>query len=311
MSTSTTIGSVSASLRELLIGERVDPFTFEVTILAPDEPGGNLRINLFLYKVQENPHLKNMDWQLKQGTPNQLVPPPLSVNLYYLLTPYAPNDPETGNSAAHAILGEAMRVFYENPIVPDNYLPDELQDAREQIKIMLNTVDVDELSKVWSTFTQPFRLSVLYEVSVVQLDVLASERPMAPRVRQIGVPDVRVPFRPPAEQRTKLASGPTETTKPVPDVRTPFHPPVVDRIDPPRGKTETVISFYGANLIGWQAHVTMMGRVIIDGVKLTPVNAKNNIFTMKVPADVPLGFHEIQVDIAHLFRRTFFFEVIV
>jgi hypothetical protein len=200
---------VSESLHNLLIGEMQLSPAVGVTILAPDEGGGNRRINLFLYQVQENPAFKNMDWQVKRGSADTLVPPSLSLNLFYLLTPYAQNDPQTGNAAAHEILGEAMRVFYENPIIPEDYLADELQDTREQIQIIQNTLDMEELARVWSTFTQPFRLSVLYQVSVVQIDVSpASERPLPQRVRQIGVPDVRAPFSPPVIDAITPASGP-------------------------------------------------------------------------------------------------------
>src|SRR5262249_14773076 len=153
-------------------------------------------------------------------------PPPLSLSLFYLMTPYATNDPQSGNAAAHEILGDAMRVFYEHPIVPSSYLADGLKDATEQIKIMLDPVNVDELSQVWHTFTQPFRLSILYEISVVQLDALpAAERSMAPRVRKVGVPDVRAPFQPPA----------------------------VDGIDPSSGRAGSVLGIHGHHLNGWRA----------------------------------------------------------
>lgn len=277
MSASTAIGMVSESLRNLLVGEMTLSPPVNVTILAPDESGGDRRINLFLYKVQENPSLKNLDWQVKRGEPTRLVPPPLSLNLFYLMTPYAPNDPQTGNSIAHEILGEAMRVFYENPFVPQDYLVDGLKDARERIKIIQNTLNLDELSQVWSTFTQPFRLSILYEISVVQLDMLSeSERVMATRVRQIGVPDVRAPF----------------------------NPPVVEKIEPIKGPAGIVVTFRGENLSGWRAYVTVMGRRILEGVELT-----EDVFTVTIPDDLPQGFHEIRVDISHLFRKTFFFEV--
>src|SRR6266540_4741747 len=255
MSASTAIGMVSESLRHLLLGEMHFVPAVPVTVLAPDEPGGDRRINLFLYKVQENPTLINLDWQVKRGAPTQLVPPPLSLNLFYLMTPYGPNDPQTGNAVAHEILGEAMRVLHEHPIVPQAYLADGLQDAREQIKIMLNTLNVDELSQVWHTFTQPFRLSVLYEISVVQLDMLpASERPMAPRVRQVGVPDVRAPFQ----------------------------PPVVHHIEPLSGPAGTVITMHGQHLTGWRASVRVMERLIVDGQELT-----GDVVTVTIPADVP------------------------
>lgn len=277
MSHATAIGMVSESLRNLLRGESAIDQTRNVTILAPDEPGSSPRINLFLYKVQESPYMKNMDWQVKIGQANRLTPPPLSLSLFYLMTPYTQNDPQTGNSTAHAILGEAMRVFYENPVVPAQYLVPGLQNAREGLKIMLNTLDLDELSRVWATFTQPFRLSVLYEVSVVQLDMLPkSERAMAARVQRIGVPDVRAPFS----------------------------PPVVASIEPLRGPVGTEITVSGAHLTGWRASVTMMGRMVLDGAKLTA-----DEFKVTAPDDLPPGFHEIRVDVSNMHRRLFFFEV--
>lgn len=277
MSASTAIGMVSESLRKLLVGEmRLTP-TIEVTILAPHESGDERRINLFLYKVQENPHLRNMDWQVKRGESTQLVPPPLSLNLFYLMTPYARNDQQAGNATAHAILGEAMRVFYENSIVPQEYLVDGLQGAREQIKIMQNTLDLEELSQIWGTFTQPFRLSVLYQVSVVQLDMLPErERTMPPRVRQLGVPDVGAPYK----------------------------PPVLERIEPTSGAAGTSIAVHGENLAGWTAYASVMGRRILEAPDLT-----EDTFELTLPGDLPPGFHEIRVDISHLSRRTFFFQV--
>lgn len=278
MSASTAISMVSESLRNLLVGEMTFDPAVNVTILAPDEGGGDRRVNLFLYKVQENPFLRNLDWQVKPGSPDRLVPPPLSLNLFYLMTPYAQNDPQTGNTTAHEILGEAMRVLYENPIIPPDYLVIGLTDAREQVRIVPNTLDLEELSHVWNTFTQPFRLSVLYQASVVQLDMLSeSEQIMAKRVRTIGVPDVRAPF----------------------------HPPVVNRIEPMSGAVGTVVTFQGENLAGWRAYVTMTRKLILNGQALT-----GDTFTMTVPADLSQGFHEIRVDISHLFRRTFVFEVI-
>ena len=277
MSASTAIGLVSQSLRNLLLGEMQSRPRVEVTILAPDEVGSQRRINLFLYQVQENPTFKNMDWQLMPGSADILMPPPLSLNLFYLMTPYAKNDAQTGNAAAHEILGEAMRVFYENPVVPQEYLEEGLENAREQIQIIQNTLDMEELARVWSTFTQPFRLSILYQISVVQLDVAPeSERPMPQRVREIGIPDVRAPF----------------------------NPPVVDEITPRSGPAGTEITFRGQHLVGWRAYVRVMGRSILDGQELT-----QDQFTVTLPTNLPPGFHELRVDISHLFRKTFFFEV--
>jgi uncharacterized protein DUF4255/IPT/TIG domain-containing protein len=277
MSVSTAMGLVSSSLRNLLVGEmRLTP-AVPVTIMAPDEPGVDQRINLFLYKIEENAFLKNEDWTLKPGNSNQLVPPPLSLNLFYLMTPHAKNDPLVGNATAHEILGEAMRVFYENSVIPQTYLETDLKAAREQFKIVSSALDPEELSRLWSTFAQPFRLSVRYQVSTVQLDMLpAQERPLPKRVRTIGVPSVNAPFRPPA----------------------------VEAMSPARGPVGTVVKFTGQNLSGWRATLLVGDQTVLNAQPLS-----SDTFTAAIPAASQPGFYDIRVDVSHLFRRTFLFEV--
>jgi hypothetical protein len=275
MSVSTALGLVSASLRNLLVGE-MNP-AVNITILAPDERGGDQRVNLFLYKIEENAFLKNQDWSLKPGNSNQLMPAPLSLNLYYLMTPYAKNDPQTGNVTAHEILGEAMRVFYENSVIPQQYLETDLKAAREEFKIVYNALDPEELSRLWSTFAQPFRLSVRYQVSTVQLDMLpAKEKPLPKRVRTIGVPGLRAPFSPPA---------------------------VLD-MAPGLGKAGTAVTFTGQNLAGWRATVVVADQKVLDKQPLT-----GDTFNATIPAGTKPGFYDIRVDVSRLFRRTFLFEV--
>lgn len=276
MSVSTAIGMVGESLKTLLEEEMNVTPAAPVTLLAPDEPGGNRRINLFLYKVQENNFLKNKDWEVSRTNPARIVPPPLSLNLCYLLTPYAQNDPETGNISAHQILGDAMRVLYQFPVIPGEHLAAGLADARERIKIMQMPVDLDEISKVWSTFSTPYRLSVAYEVSTVQLDPLDGAQDMPTRVRSIGVPDVRAPLAPPRILAISPASGPAGTT----------------------------VTVTGEYLDGWKAYVDFGGVRIADGLAIA-----GDSFDVTVPPAVAAGFHRLRIDISRLHRSTFYFEV--
>lgn len=278
MSASTAIGRASESLRNLLLGEMQLTPSVPVTVLAPDEQGQNRRINLFLYRVLENTHLKNQEWQVKSSDTSQLQPPPLSLNLYYLLTPYASNDQELGNATQHEILGEAMRVFYEHSVVPDTYLAGDLGWAREEMKIIQNGIDMEELSQVWGTFAEPFRLSILYEVSVVQLDASTDrERALPERVRTIGPPRVEQPYQ----------------------------PPVVDEMAPTQGPAGTTVTFTGHHLDGWQATVSVLQQRLVDERPIT-----GNTFDASLPGDLEPGFYEIRIEVSNLFRSTFFFEVL-
>jgi hypothetical protein len=131
---------------------------------------------------------------------------------------------------------------------------------------------------VWGTFTQPFRLSVLYQVSVVQIDALpASERTMPKRTQKIGAPQPAL-----------------------------FSPPTLEEMTPLQASAGSSVTFRGTHLTGWRAYVRVMGKTILNAQELT-----QDQFEVTLPDDLPPGFHELRVDISHLFRKTFFIEVIL
>ena len=81
MSASIAIGMVGESLINFLEDEMSITPQVNVTLLAPDEPGGgNRRLNLFLYKVVENAFLKNSSWQVSRTDPT----PPVQVQHKFL-----------------------------------------------------------------------------------------------------------------------------------------------------------------------------------------------------------------------------------
>lgn len=277
MSRFVAIGSVSESLKALLEGEMQSGAA--ITVLAPDETSSeSRRVNIYLFKIKENSALRNANWELKPGTTDQLLPPPLPLNLHYMVTPYVAGEESFRQITAQKILGDAMRVLFENSIVPEKYLDDELKDARERVQIIHHAPDMEELSRLWGTFSRPFRLSAIYEISVVQLDPLpARTYPMPPRVRQVGIPEVRAPYR----------------------------PPVLTTMEPIASMPGESIRFRGANLAGWKVYAQIDDKNILDGFEI-----QNDSFEARLPDDIDPGFHEVRVDISHLFRRTFFVEIL-
>jgi hypothetical protein len=163
-----------------------------VTLLPPgeDPPTVGSGVNLYLYQVMESPYLKNA---APPGGPTDGVVeqiPALSLDLSYLLTPFGPTptaDDETDE--AHAALGEAMVALHDAPVltrahVPgfdaDADVPSVLRDAFADLTARLQPVTVEELTRIWSTIGKPFRLSIAYQLSLVQLGGTETS-PVAPR----------------------------------------------------------------------------------------------------------------------------------
>lgn len=190
MSSFLAIGGVSSTLRNLLFDRMQLPTgvtrsDLRVTVSTPqeddeDEADGP-RINMFLYRTTENAALKNQMIP-GEGHPSEYGHPPLSLVLHYLLTAYGTND-ENGvvnETLAHFLLGSAMRVMHDYPVVTESLmtvnspateiLHESLRGEHERIKICLDPITLEDLSKVWTALTRPYRLSAAYSISVVQIE---------------------------------------------------------------------------------------------------------------------------------------------
>lgn len=148
--------------------------TASIVLLSPaDVEDQNIRLTLFLYSVMENPHLKNQEMQ--NLSPTQLGCPPLTLDLYYLLTAYASTQDTDGTLQEHEILGRAMRIFCDNGILSGTVLQGSLAGTDEDLRIVLNPMSLDDVNKIWTTFQEvPYRLSVSYLVTPVRIDLTRS-----------------------------------------------------------------------------------------------------------------------------------------
>jgi hypothetical protein len=178
----TVIKDVTRGLQALLLNQ-LNPggtSTAQVSLVPPGEtlPKG-LGVNLYLYRVIESPSTKNQMWPNDRTAPASRIPA-LGLELSYLLTPFAtvPDATSASGDDAHTILGTAMLTFHENPVLNDVHIPGfdadtvlspDLLNSVELVKIRLATTSLEELSKIWATINQPYRLSVAYDVSLVMV----------------------------------------------------------------------------------------------------------------------------------------------
>lgn len=140
-----------------------------VTVGLPDkESDEGRRVNLFLYQVVESPYLKNMD--LPGATsPGAYGTPPLSLDLHYLVTAYGESD-EGDQFEAQQILGDAMRTLHDRAYLNGSILDASLQGAFERAKITLMPLTLEDLTKIWTALSTPYRVSAGYKVTVVQIE---------------------------------------------------------------------------------------------------------------------------------------------
>lgn len=127
---------------------------------------GQNRLSIWLHHITENEFVKNQPPQRANGH-NQLQPAPLALNLYYLITPFAPNSQEP--TAEHMLLGKVMQVLHDNAILfVHEDTPEE--EVAEELRIVLCRMTLEELTRVWEALREPYRLSICYQVRVTRIE---------------------------------------------------------------------------------------------------------------------------------------------
>ena len=177
MSSFLAIGGVSSTLRSLL-HDRMELPTgitrndLRITVSTPqeedDDEAERPRINMFLYRTTENPASKNQMIP-GEGHPSEYGHPPLSLVLHYLLTPYGTTDdngvrkrdagafPDGQRHPRDARLSDHHRVAMTVNSPPTEILHESFRGEFERIKICLDPISLEDLSKVWTALTRPYR----------------------------------------------------------------------------------------------------------------------------------------------------------
>ena len=173
MSLYSVIRDVSETLQSILQSNFDASTTFEVTLQSPQNVSSSLQhyINLYLYHVTENGFAKTRE-ALRRGT-GQMQRAPLALNLYYMLTPYtqATAGPTlTSNIDEHLILGDAMRILYDNSTIDDSVLMGDLRERNEEFTVTLCRMNLEEQTRIWNALQIPYRLSVCYEARIALID---------------------------------------------------------------------------------------------------------------------------------------------
>jgi hypothetical protein len=189
MSNTLAIGAVTSALQQMLntVGTPLpgDPPTdpdladahctarsLDVTRQQGDKSN---QLNLFLYQVKESATFRNMNMpDVHDGEGGQQ---PLSLDLHYVLTAYGANDEDV---PGHRMLGRAMLMLHDRSTLTRDQirlaLPgNDLWQQVERVRIRPLPFGPEEMSKLWTGFGKPYRLSVCYEVSVLLIESTADK----------------------------------------------------------------------------------------------------------------------------------------
>jgi hypothetical protein len=135
-------------------------------------------ISVWLYRViRDDQRLNDPPVRLSA---TELQPPPLPLRLHYLMTPVTnkkTGDPET----EQLMLGKVLQSFHSHPVLRGtDFQQTEFEGTEVALKIRLEPMTLEEITRVWEALAESYQLSVSYEVSVVNIDTALQPEQVAP-----------------------------------------------------------------------------------------------------------------------------------
>ncbi|MEJ7602131.1 MAG: DUF4255 domain-containing protein [Kofleriaceae bacterium] len=309
MSNTLAIGAVTSALQQMLNSVRTplpgdppsDPELADAYCsvrsldLARDPSDKRNQLNLFLYQLQQSSTFRNMNMQsVHDGEHGQQ---PLSLDLYYVLTAYGANDEDL---LAHRMLGRAMLLLHDSSTLTRDQLRlalsgNDVWRQVERVRIRPQPFGPEEISKLWTGFGKPYRLSVCYQVSIVLIESTA------PAIAQLPVLTRGHPQGTPPREPGVVVSPTLDSAYPSLDHFT-------GALRRPAARIGEVLTLHGAVLGGtplvvWFAHPLLAtpNTVVVN----TPHDATQ--FQVVIPNDDvnwPAGIYTVTVDVPSTPVRT-------
>jgi hypothetical protein len=289
MSDYLAVGGVTALLIWLLNQElqasgpsSILPTPATITALSPDliTPGTteSPQLNLFLYYVSLNPALRNLDLPSFDAAGNKLSNPPLALNLHYLVSGYGstPQAPLT----AEVLLGWAMKVLHDNPVVPSATIAEALAaqptptsvaalglatlvGQTEHLRITHEALTIEEIYRLWPAFQAHYRPSSAFQVSVVVIQ-----------------DTTEIPAPKPVQERRVLA--------------TTARAPVISGVTLTGTGPGQLVTITGANFYG-----DVPGGTLVQfdggGAPVAPGLVQGTLIRVTPPSTLPAGTHLVRV----------------
>jgi hypothetical protein len=176
MPDSGVIAAVSETLLSVLINA-VAPLDDPAPTAELSDLQGNIsmtpaRLTVFLFEVGEDPSARNHPRRRDPQPPfTATSKPPLALVLRYLLTAWGGD-----RLTEHRLLGRAMQVLYDGALISGPDLQgSSLRGSNETLKVTLSPLSLENLTRVFWSVQRPYRLSLSYEIRVVNIDSEVSQ----------------------------------------------------------------------------------------------------------------------------------------
>lgn len=138
-----------------------------IGICTPSEKG-DLLLGIYLYDIKESEEIRSTT-MINRSTNRQKFPPTY-LTLYYMITAYSNTEIKFKYIDDQRILGRAIQVLNDNSTINIEELTNSSELLMPEAKIQLLNLNNEEKSKIWNVPNVPYRLSLCFSVSPVELE---------------------------------------------------------------------------------------------------------------------------------------------
>ena len=178
------ISDVSRTIVDLLQAELVPEPVAQAEQIGVCDPHdrGNLVVGDHIYDISESGEARATNPVLQPD--GSLRKPPVALNLSMMISVASKTEKETRAIDEQMIMGRVIQVLEDNRRLPEKYMPPALRASGETILVSNVPTELEEKTKIWTMFSESYKLSVFYKVGPVQLESAVVTWP-ASRVREI------------------------------------------------------------------------------------------------------------------------------
>lgn len=192
----TAISATSETLREYLEQQLAAVISFftdgsmEVLLNNPQEMTelGRHGVSLWLYRVVRDGERLNAPRARVSRT--EVRREPLPVRLHYLVTPIVGIDNPASPLTEQTVLGRVLQALHDHPTLRGADLQGDLAGSEVELVVRLESMNLEEITRVWEAVDRSYQLSVSYEVSVVYIE--SQRAPDAVSPVEVSMPEFGV-----------------------------------------------------------------------------------------------------------------------
>ena len=156
----------------------------QIALASPYEPAGSL-LTVYLYSIEEDPAYQEKGFHPVDGSSAGMDPAVLQAG--FLLTAHSNAPQQMKEADRYRIMGAAISAIKDMPVLPEKYLTGSLAESGEKLLISLDRVSHENLVKIWSNSSVPYRLSVVVRMNGITIDSKRTEKLNRVTEVQIGL----------------------------------------------------------------------------------------------------------------------------